>query len=518
MKKINYLIPIFIIPFIFSCSHPEISSNTIKIQELNEFLLDGNSNEWKDVPARELYADPYGNFPEYEDMNARFKVAWKEDKLLMFVEIKDDSLIPNFSRPWEGDAIELFLSDFHGSENIVQYSVVTGVQDNKLFYTINDFRQQDLKLLAEPSLHGKIVREKGKINLELELDLTLFNKVSCPESIGVQLYVNDLDKKNGKNQLTWHPLGHSYMNSFASFKLELSESENSVRNGTSRIVITDDEIIELFIFGSEEGDEITVRSTENMQLEFISTSSDTHEPQIFNISEMNPNHDTVMVFINGKFNALHDLFLSPRRNIKTEAQRFDREIRLFRKKDMLDMPEDGGVLFIGSSSIRRWSSLHQDFPELDIIHRGFGGSTSEDALKYMGHIVLPYNPSVIVYYEGDNDIPRGLTYEEIISNMRTFIEKAGKQDPEIKIFMISPKPSIARMHLWEKYKELHERMKMLTNIYNSVYYVDVASPMFNKNGKLREEIFIKDGIHMNEKGYDIWEEALKEKMYSAIYE
>ncbi len=514
MKKCLPLIFV-LFPVLLSCSHQEIPvNNNIKIQKLNEFVLDGNFDEWTDVPFRKLYADPYGNSPEKEDLNARFKLAWKEKHLLLFVEIEDDSLIRNLSQPWKGDAIELFLSDFHGSENIVQYSVVTGGEDNNLHYTINDFRKKDFSAGVEPSLRGKTVYEENKVSLELEVDYDLFNSNSSPESIVVQLYVDDSDQKkdNFRNQLTWHPLGHSYMNSFAGFEVELTESENTIRNGTSRIVVTDEEFIELFVFGCKKGDEIVVKTNHNKELEFTSYSLDPHKPEIFELSELNADQDTAIVFVNGELIAIHDVFLSPRKNLNTEVKRFDREIRVFRKKDMLNMPEEGSVLFIGSSSIRMWNTLHGDFPDLNSIHRGFGGSTSEDVLKYMDYIVLPYKPSAIVYYEGDNDIPQGMTYEEIILNMRIFIKKTMEQNPQIKIYMISPKPSIRRMLYWDKYTELHKRMKILTDRYNSVYFVDVASPMFKRNGKLNEELFIQDGIHMNETGYDIWKQVLNEKM------
>lgn len=514
MKK--YLPLIFVLfPVLLSCSQQEIPvDNNIKVQKLNEFVLNQNFEEWNDLPFRNLYADPYGNSPGKEDLNARFKLAWKEKRLLLFVEIEDDSLISDYSEPWRGDAIELFLSDFHGSENIVQYSVVTGGKENNLHYTVNDFRKKNFNAGAVPSLRGKVAYEENIINLELEVDYDLFNSTSPPKNIVMQLYIDDSDQKkdNFRNQLTWHPLGHSYMNSFAGFEVELTESENTIRNGASRIVVIDDKFIELFVFGSKKGDEITVKTNQNKEFEFISSSAEPHKPLIFELPELDADHDTAMVFINDELIGLHDLFLSPRKYVNTEAKRFDREIRVFRKKDMLNKPGEGKTLFIGSSSIRMWNTLHGDFPELDIIHRGFGGSTSEDALKHMDDIVLPYKPSVIVYYEGDNDIAQGMTYEEIISNMKIFIEKAIEQNPQIKIYLISPKPSIRRMHHWDRYSELHRRMKILSGRYNSVYYVDVASPMFKSNGKLNEELFIKDGIHMNETGYDIWEKVLKEKM------
>ena len=158
-----------------------------------------------------------------------------------------------------------------------------------------------------------------------------------------------------------------------------------------------------------------------------------------------------------------------------------------------------------------WNSLKDDFPELNIIHRGFGGSNSADVLKYMNEIVLPYNAENIVYYEGDNDIPAKIPPDTIINNMEQFIIRVRETRPDTKIYLISPKPAIVRMQSWNTYKLLHSKMAGLAESYTDVFFIDVSEEMFH-DSRLNEDLFIEDGLHMNDKGYKIWTDKIREAM------
>ena len=97
---------------------------------------------------------------------------------------------------------------------------------------------------------------------------------------------------------------------------------------------------------------------------------------------------------------------------------FGPEIRAFEEADRINRPKPGGVLFVGSSSIRLWPDLKADFPGVNVIQRGFGGSQIDQVVYYAPRIVLPYKPSVIVLYAGDNDLAAGRTPEQILADSR----------------------------------------------------------------------------------------------------
>src|SRR4051812_12787153 len=56
------------------------------------------------------------------------------------------------------------------------------------------------------------------------------------------------------------------------------------------------------------------------------------------------------------------------------SAKWEKDIRAFEAADRTSPPPKGAVLFIGASSVRRWTTLAEDFPEVKVSNRGFGGS------------------------------------------------------------------------------------------------------------------------------------------------
>ena len=77
-------------------------------------------------------------------------------------------------------------------------------------------------------------------------------------------------------------------------------------------------------------------------------------------------------------------------------------------------------MFIGSSSIRRWSTLAEDFPEINVVNRGFGGSKPSDILFFFDKLIPTVQPQNIVFYCGENDIAKGASPEVPANNWKTF--------------------------------------------------------------------------------------------------
>lgn len=86
------------------------------------------------------------------------------------------------------------------------------------------------------------------------------------------------------------------------------------------------------------------------------------------------------------------------------ANKWEAEIKKFEEADRKNAPAKDVVLFTGSSSIRLWQSLAQDFPQVKVLNRGFGGSEIADSTFYVDRMIVPYQPRMILLYAGDNDI------------------------------------------------------------------------------------------------------------------
>lgn len=184
---------------------------------------------------------------------------------------------------------------------------------------------------------------------------------------------------------------------------------------------------------------------------------------------------------------------------------WENEILAFEAADQEEQPPEGAILFIGSSSIRGWRSLPDDFPEHEVINRGFGGSQIGDSIHYADRIVLPYRPSMIVFYAGENDIAAGKSPQEVADSFRTFVDVVREELPGTRIAFISMKPSPSRWALAEKMRQGNERIRAYASEAPGVDFIDVWPDMLNAaDREPREEIFLGDKLHMNRDGYRIW--------------
>ena len=197
------------------------------------------------------------------------------------------------------------------------------------------------------------------------------------------------------------------------------------------------------------------------------------------------------------------IFLSLSTLTGQDPTRFESDIKAFEQSDRTNMPADHSVLFVGSSSIRQWSSLTSSFPDFPVINRGFGGSTMPDLLYYFDRLVVPYKPSLVVVYEGDNDLAGGRTIEEISDDYATFIQRMKSQLPGSDFAFMSVKPSPARRHLLEEMKQLNQRLSELAAVHGG-YYFDVYTPMVDDSGQPYPQLFLSDNLHLNSGGYRLW--------------
>ena len=166
------------------------------------------------------------------------------------------------------------------------------------------------------------------------------------------------------------------------------------------------------------------------------------------------------------------------------------------------------IVFTGSSSIRMWKELPLLFQNPKIINTGFGGSKASDLLYYLDELVLDFNPSKVIIYEGDNDISSGHKINFILKNIKSIIKKIEEKNKYVQIILISAKPSIMRWDLRRKYIQLNKKYKNLALKNNNIHYADIWSQMID-SGELKTDIFIEDGLHLNVKGYKIWEKVLR---------
>ena len=189
--------------------------------------------------------------------------------------------------------------------------------------------------------------------------------------------------------------------------------------------------------------------------------------------------------------------------------RFADEVALFEASDKTNPPPRNAVLFVGSSTIRRWQNLSADFPGVTVIQRGVGGSQAEEILHYTPRIVLPYKPRLIVFYAGDNDLQEGRTPEMVVQSFKDFVALVHRELPDTKIAFVSIKPSLSRIALIDKMRSANATIRNYIATDPKLIYVDVFNPMLGEDGMPLKNIFVEDGLHMNAAGYAIWRAVLQ---------
>jgi lysophospholipase L1-like esterase len=188
--------------------------------------------------------------------------------------------------------------------------------------------------------------------------------------------------------------------------------------------------------------------------------------------------------------------------------RFEPEIRKFEEADRNAPLQKDVVVFVGSSSIRRWDTLAKDFPHVPVLNRGFGGSEASDVVRYAERAILPPKPARIVFYAGDNDLARGKTPDQIVADVKQLWALVGSKLPEARMAIISVKPSLARWSLVAQTRETNKRLQSLAASDPRLSYIDVFTPMIGPDGKPIPEHFVEDGLHMTPAGYRVWTAAL----------
>ncbi len=172
----------------------------------------------------------------------------------------------------------------------------------------------------------------------------------------------------------------------------------------------------------------------------------------------------------------------------------------------------GTILFTGSSSIRLWENLGQTFNNPIILNRGFGGSEYSDLVKYYDLIILKYQPSKIVFYSGDNDLYRGKDPDAVIKDFMELHRKIKETLPDTEVIVLNVKPSISRWHLKDAIIELNRKLSRYAASQKELTLIDVFNPMLDEEGSPIADLFLEDGLHMNEKGYQIWIEELRSQV------
>ncbi|HSI11874.1 MAG TPA: SGNH/GDSL hydrolase family protein [Chthoniobacter sp.] len=195
--------------------------------------------------------------------------------------------------------------------------------------------------------------------------------------------------------------------------------------------------------------------------------------------------------------------------------KWEKEIAAFEAKDRENPPPKGGIVFVGSSSIKKWVTLAEDFPHHQVLNRGFGGSQIIDSVHFADRIVIPYEPRMVVFYAGGNDIHAHKTPEQVFADFQAFVEKVRAKLPKTEIACISIAGNPARWAEVEQVKALNTMLESYIKGKEDMKFINVFPRMLGSDGLPRTEIFVADRLHMNPEGYKLWTEIVGQYLPAA---
>jgi lysophospholipase L1-like esterase len=197
--------------------------------------------------------------------------------------------------------------------------------------------------------------------------------------------------------------------------------------------------------------------------------------------------------------------------------RWQSSFSAFSEADKQKPPGTDGVLFVGSSTIRFWAHMAQDFRDIPlVINRGFGGSTMADCSLFAGDLVVRYKPRQVLVYAGDNDLAEGRTPLQVLESFANFANTVRAELPNTRISYISIKPSPSREALLPKIRETNNIISAYLRTLSNSEYIDIYTPMIGQDDRPRSELFLADRLHMNEAGYKLWQSVIASHLPAAV--
>ena len=197
------------------------------------------------------------------------------------------------------------------------------------------------------------------------------------------------------------------------------------------------------------------------------------------------------------------------------------EVLSFWVGDRLRRPPEDAIVFTGSSTIAHWSSLRADMAPLPVLNRGISGSRAHQISFHADRLVLPYHPSAVVFYAGENDIV-GVFWSakkspaQVLAAFRGFCEKVHAQLPDVPIYFVSIKPQQRSPQWWPAIDQANALVRDYCGSDVRLHFIDVVPAMLDAEGRPRGDIFERDGIHLNTAGYHILTTAVKPALMGAF--
>lgn len=195
-------------------------------------------------------------------------------------------------------------------------------------------------------------------------------------------------------------------------------------------------------------------------------------------------------------------WVSPGYYKEITPERWRSRVEQMLRRDEQNPPKKEAVMFVGSATIAGWD-LKRYFPGLETINRGIGASLISEATYYADRLIVPFKPSTIVFYSGDNDTAYGMPTEMIAGDFRKFVAKIHSALPDTQMVVLPIRPSVARLAVWDAVRAANEQLRAICAADPGLQFVDWTPLLLTPDGKPRSELLGEDRHHLNKDGFEL---------------
>jgi hypothetical protein len=172
------------------------------------------------------------------------------------------------------------------------------------------------------------------------------------------------------------------------------------------------------------------------------------------------------------------------------------------------------ILFIGSSSIRRWLTMSTDMAPYATVRRGYGGAMYTDMAVFAERVVSPHQYRALVMFVGNGVVgaPTDHTPDQIEQLTRHIVHVSHQHQPRSPVFLIEITPCEKRFDAWPKIRAVNARLREIALSTPHTYFIPTASHYLKADGTPRPELFVEDKLHLSESGYKLWSTLIRRRL------
>jgi lysophospholipase L1-like esterase len=200
------------------------------------------------------------------------------------------------------------------------------------------------------------------------------------------------------------------------------------------------------------------------------------------------------------------------------VEKWEKEIKKIEARDAEEQDPDDAILFIGSSSIRRWDQIDSDMAPYRAIQRGYGGAKYSDLAIYAERLIQPHQYRALVIFVG-NDVsgkPDDRTPSEVEALVRYVVGVSKAHQPTAPVLLIEVTPTQKRFAVWGKIREINAVLREVALSTPHTYFIATADRFLDPTGNPRNELFVDDQLHLNEVGYDRWAKRIHSQLHYVL--